>query len=149
MLYIAAALGQPHQLQTGWVYVNLTQQWYALEVKLSNCTEDGISCRSSGPYSLLTASVGFMQWRCPSLCLFVCSFVCLSPETRTIDGGGGLPCRPLGPRWHVMNMYFLYSLVRYSYTLLLIVAVTVTGRRFHAAASSSLWIGFVREVTKT
>ena len=28
---------------------------------------------------------------------FVCSFVCLTPATRTTAGGGSLPCRPLGP----------------------------------------------------
>jgi len=38
-----------------------------------------------------------------SFCLSVHSFVCLSSETRTTGGGGGLSRRPFGPHWFVLK----------------------------------------------
>ena len=46
-------------------------------------------------------SGGFTWRRYPSVCLFICSFVCPSAETRTTDNGGGLSRRPFGPYWLV------------------------------------------------
>jgi len=44
-----------------------------------------------------------------SFCLSVRSFVCLSSETRTTGGGGGLSRRPFGPHWLVLKQMWKHT----------------------------------------